>query len=53
MPTRDALNAAWLRVDRACSRASRSAFTASGTWSSAVAAGVPGRGLYLNEKAEA
>ena len=46
----------WLKAcrcisSRSCSRASRSAFTASGTWASISAAGVPGRGLYLNEKA--
>ena len=31
--------------------ASRSALTGSGTWSAAAAAGVPGRGEYLNENA--
>ena len=34
-----------------CNAASRSDFTASGTWSSAEAAGVPGRGEYLKENA--
>src|SRR5499427_1801304 len=36
-----------------CSRARRSVFTSSAIWSSRSAAGVPGRGEYLNENAPA
>ena len=43
------LNATWCAVIRACSRCSRSSITSGAIWSSIVAAGVPGRGLYLNE----
>ena len=52
MPAREALNRAWLALIAAWRRARRSAMTGAGTCSMA-AAGVPGRGLYLNEKAEA
>src|SRR6202030_3665299 len=50
-PTQLSLKARCCRCTRACSVASRSALTGSGTGSAAVAAGVPGRGEYLNEKA--
>src|SRR5205823_4426204 len=36
---------------RICNSPSRCDFTSSGTWHAAEAAGVPGRGEYLNEKA--
>ena len=42
---------ALLRREQRCKASSRSAFTASGTWLFIAAAGVPGRALYLNEKA--
>ena len=42
---------ALLSFEQRLQRASRSALTGSGTCGSQLAAGVPGRGLYLNEKA--
>ena len=39
------------RASSACSSARRSVLTWSSTWPRMVAAGVPGRGLYLNENA--
>ena len=50
-PTLAALKASCCARISACRRASRSSLTASGTWPAAAAAGVPGRGEYLNEKA--
>src|SRR6185312_7850406 len=48
-PTFALLNATWWALIRACSRCSRSSMISGGIWSSIVAAGVPGRALYLNE----
>src|SRR6202008_1110506 len=49
--TQERLNRAWLSPSTACRRVKRSRFTASGTCLAIAAPGVPGRGLYLNEKA--
>ena len=48
---RRALNARCCLASSACNSASRSTLTGSGTCSAADAAGVPGRGEYLNENA--
>src|SRR6202030_3498238 len=50
-PTQLSLKARCCRCNRACSVASRSALTGSGSGSAAVAAGVPWRGGELNEQA--
>src|SRR5690606_16199252 len=52
MPARDSWKRRWESLIAACSRARRSPFTSSSSWGRDEA-GVPGRGLYLNEKAEA
>src|SRR4051794_1249342 len=49
VPTFERLNASWCSPIRSCSRSSRSSMSSRGIWSSITAAGVPGRGLYLNE----
>src|SRR5512145_31842 len=49
-PTHAALNSFCCSRSRVCSACKRVSFSASGTWPSIKLAGVPGRGLYLNEK---
>ena len=53
VPTRDALNRACCGVDRAPAAARAARPSPAPAPGHSVAAGVPGRGLYLNEKAEA
>jgi hypothetical protein len=50
-PSQDALKDFCCAVSNSCNAARRVAFTSSGICLAAVDAGVPGRGLYLNEKA--